>query len=208
MAHQERMLAAAVRGLHGAGAAAEAQEVQGGVREAQAGPGAEPGPGSEAGKKPEAEAEARTGPGASGEAAGRDTSSGAGATGTEPLKVGTREGGNGAASTDMRRGQQAKGEGQRQRYKPGPGAVHLSVKCAGIHWWYKSASHAAELTAGYYNPRGRNGYAKILATCRDFGAGLNFTCVEMRNSEQPAHAHCGPEELLKQVGSRSCTSDN
>jgi beta-amylase len=27
----------------------------------------------------------------------------------------------------------------------------LAGKVAGIHWWYKDQSHAAELTAGYYN---------------------------------------------------------
>lgn len=27
-------------------------------------------------------------------------------------------------------------------------AVHLGVKLAGVHWWHKSRSHAAELTAG------------------------------------------------------------
>jgi beta-amylase len=30
-------------------------------------------------------------------------------------------------------------------------SVSLSVKVAGIHWWYFHPSHAAELTAGYYN---------------------------------------------------------
>jgi hypothetical protein len=35
------------------------------------------------------------------------------------------------------------------------GEVKVSLKCAGIHWWYKSRSHGAELTAGYYNTRYR-----------------------------------------------------
>eukprot|EP00271_Cylindrocystis_brebissonii_P002065 TRINITY_DN12408_c0_g3_i1.p1 TRINITY_DN12408_c0_g3~~TRINITY_DN12408_c0_g3_i1.p1 ORF type:complete len:458 (-),score=63.23 TRINITY_DN12408_c0_g3_i1:132-1346(-) len=77
--------------------------------------------------------------------------------------------------------------------------VRLALKCAGIHWWYHSEAHAAELTAGYYNPRGRNGYAAIVDLCRRFGADLNFTCVEMRNIEQPPEAQCGPQELLNQV---------
>ena len=29
----------------------------------------------------------------------------------------------------------------------------LAIKCAGVHWWYNSRSHAAELTAGYFNTR-------------------------------------------------------
>ena len=30
----------------------------------------------------------------------------------------------------------------------------LALKCAGIHWWYRTRSHAAELTTGYYNVQG------------------------------------------------------
>jgi len=32
--------------------------------------------------------------------------------------------------------------------------VRLALKCAGIHWWYRTRSHAAELTTGYYNVEG------------------------------------------------------
>nr|GEX60184.1 beta-amylase 3, chloroplastic [Tanacetum cinerariifolium] len=38
----------------------------------------------------------------------------------------------------------------------GSGAI-LSGKIAGIHWHYKTRSHAAELTAGYYNTRHSDG---------------------------------------------------
>nr|XP_043619260.1 beta-amylase 7 isoform X2 [Erigeron canadensis]XP_043619261.1 beta-amylase 7 isoform X2 [Erigeron canadensis] len=34
----------------------------------------------------------------------------------------------------------------------------LTMKLSGIHWWYKTESHAAELTAGFYNPSNRDGY--------------------------------------------------
>ncbi len=30
----------------------------------------------------------------------------------------------------------------------------LGLKCAGIHWWYRTRSHAAELTTGYYHVEG------------------------------------------------------
>ena len=33
-------------------------------------------------------------------------------------------------------------------------AARLALKCAGIHWWYRTRSHAAELTTGYYNVQG------------------------------------------------------
>jgi beta-amylase len=75
-------------------------------------------------------------------------------------------------------------------------AARLSVKLAGVHWWFKSRSHAAELTAGYYNTRARNGYAPIFAVLARHGAGASFTCVEMRDCEHPAEARCSPEGLL------------
>ena len=77
--------------------------------------------------------------------------------------------------------------------------MQLSIKCAGVHWWYAQRSHAAELTAGYYNTHDRDGYDAVASLCARHGARLNFTCMEMRNSEHPAHACCGPEGLLLQV---------
>ncbi|KAK3264264.1 beta-amylase [Cymbomonas tetramitiformis] len=83
--------------------------------------------------------------------------------------------------------------------------VQTSIKCAGVHWWYNSRSHAAELTAGYYNTRAgnyqptRNGYDAICKLCAKYNAHLNFTCVEMRDCEHPTEAKCGPEGLLRQV---------
>lgn len=75
--------------------------------------------------------------------------------------------------------------------------------------WYNSRSHAAELTAGYFNTRAgdrspeRNGYAPIVALCAQHGVSLNFTCVEMRDIEHPWVARCGPEGLLKQIRATS-----
>ncbi len=39
--------------------------------------------------------------------------------------------------------------------------MDVAIKVAGIHWWYKSRSHAAEMTAGYYNYLERDGYEPI-----------------------------------------------
>ncbi|KAG9446831.1 hypothetical protein H6P81_012959 [Aristolochia fimbriata] len=78
--------------------------------------------------------------------------------------------------------------------------VKISVKVAGIHWHYASRSHAPELTAGYYNTRHRDGYLPIAQTLARHGAVFNFTCIEMRDDEQPAEAGCSPEGLVRQVG--------
>ncbi|KAG0453979.1 hypothetical protein HPP92_025283 [Vanilla planifolia] len=75
----------------------------------------------------------------------------------------------------------------------------ISVKVAGIHWHYGTRSHAAELTAGYYNTYFRNGYMPIAEMIGRHGAVLNFTCVEMKNSEHPTDAMCRPEELVTQI---------
>ncbi|KAJ4851269.1 Beta-amylase [Turnera subulata] len=70
---------------------------------------------------------------------------------------------------------------------------------SGIHWWYKDDNHAAELTAGYYNLKDRDGYRPIARMLSRHNAILNFTCLEMRDWEQPAIAKSGPQELVQQV---------
>ncbi|CAK9199112.1 unnamed protein product [Sphagnum jensenii] len=80
----------------------------------------------------------------------------------------------------------------------GTGAI-VSGKVAGIHWHYGTRSHAAELTAGYYNTRTRDGYAPIAQMFAKHGVTLNFTCIEMRDFEQPSDALCCPESLVRQV---------
>ena len=75
-------------------------------------------------------------------------------------------------------------------------AVKLGIKVAGVHWHYSVASHAAELTAGYYNVPGRDGYEPIMAILRKYDANMSFTCVEMRDSDHPPNYCCSPEGLL------------
>ncbi|RVW96893.1 Beta-amylase 1, chloroplastic [Vitis vinifera] len=77
--------------------------------------------------------------------------------------------------------------------------VKISVKVSGIHWHYGTRSHAPELTAGYYNTRFRDGYIPIAQMLARHGAILNFTCIEMRDHEQPQDARCAPEKLVRQV---------
>ncbi|PIM98991.1 Beta-amylase [Handroanthus impetiginosus] len=77
--------------------------------------------------------------------------------------------------------------------------VKISVKIAGIHWHYGTRSHAPELTAGYYNTRSRDGYLPIAQMLARHGAIFNFTCIEMRDHEQPQDAQCAPEKLVRQV---------
>lgn len=77
--------------------------------------------------------------------------------------------------------------------------VKVGIKLAGVHWCYRTPSHAAELTAGYYNVAGRDGYAPFFRMLRKHNASVSFTCVEMRDCEHPPDSGCSPEELLKQI---------
>ena len=72
-------------------------------------------------------------------------------------------------------------------------ACHLGAKLAGVHWWHKSRAHAAELTAGYYNTRERDGYAPLMKLLTKHGARVSFTCVEMRDCEHPPEGRCSPQ---------------
>ncbi|KAL6753941.1 beta-amylase [Haematococcus lacustris] len=78
-------------------------------------------------------------------------------------------------------------------------ACKLGMKLAGVHWWFKSRAHAAELTAGYYNTRDRDGYQPVMAVLSKVHARLSFTCVEMRDCEHPPEGRCSPQALLQQV---------
>ncbi|KAF5827053.1 beta-amylase [Dunaliella salina] len=82
-------------------------------------------------------------------------------------------------------------------------ACHLGIKLAGVHWWFKSRAHAAELSAGYYNTRDRDGYKPIMELLQRLQSRLSFTCVEMRDCEHPPEGRCSPQALLQQVIDRA-----
>ena len=77
--------------------------------------------------------------------------------------------------------------------------VKLMCPAAGLHWHYRTRSHASELTAGYFNCEGRDGYRGLVDMCRRHGVSITLTCVEMCDSQHPPQACCGPEGLLRQV---------
>jgi len=79
------------------------------------------------------------------------------------------------------------------------GRVRIAGKVSGIHWWYGDHSHAAEVTAGYYNTNMRNAYAELADVFKGADATLDFTCLEMRNTGQPARCLSRPEDLVRQV---------
>lgn len=71
-----------------------------------------------------------------------------------------------------------------------------------MHWWYKTASHAAELTAGIYNSSNRDGYASVMSMLKKHGAALCFACSEtslMDHNMDFSESLADPEGLLWQV---------
>ena len=83
---------------------------------------------------------------------------------------------------------------------PPPRPFTLALKLAGVHWWYRCPSHAAELAAGYDNAGGSGGtYRAVAALAARHGFALTLTCVEMCDGQHPPEALCGPEGLLRQV---------
>lgn len=98
--------------------------------------------------------------------------------------------------------------------------IQLLGKVSGIHWLWNTPSHAAEATAGYKNDQGqaylqviflqriiystkqiffkiKKKIAKLFAKYNVF---FDFTCFEMRDSEQTSgNCRCAPEELVYQT---------
>ncbi|KAJ0797865.1 putative beta-amylase [Helianthus annuus] len=82
------------------------------------------------------------------------------------------------------------------------GDTPISVKLPGIYWWYETNSHAAELTAGYYNSVTRDGYAPIASMLKKHEAALNLTCVDLSTVDEQKdfpEAKVDPEGLVCQV---------
>ena len=77
--------------------------------------------------------------------------------------------------------------------------IRIAGKIAGIHWWFFSSSHAAELTAGYYNNAFNDGYGAISQMFAQYDIDFEFTCMEMIDNEQPSNCACGPQELVAQT---------
>lgn len=76
---------------------------------------------------------------------------------------------------------------------------HGYVQIPSVYWWYKTSSHAAELTAGYYNPTNQNGYAPVFDVLKKYSATVKFVCSGMQISCQDNDALADPECLSWQV---------
>jgi len=73
----------------------------------------------------------------------------------------------------------------------------VAAKVSGIHWWYKTNSHAAELTAGYFNTDQQNAYQMLANMFAKYKIVFDFTALEMVDSDTSCAS--GPQELVKQT---------
>ncbi|KAG2495937.1 hypothetical protein HYH03_005868 [Edaphochlamys debaryana] len=79
-----------------------------------------------------------------------------------------------------------------------PPPLRLHAKLPALYWWFATASHAPELTAGYYNTATRDGYLPVMAVLAAHGVGARLKGAELRTAElAPVHC-CDPERQLAQ----------
>ncbi|XP_057525172.1 beta-amylase 8 isoform X1 [Amaranthus tricolor] len=78
--------------------------------------------------------------------------------------------------------------------------TQIVVKIPAVYWWYKTPSHAAELTAGFYNPTNRDGYSPVFDVLRKHSVTVKLVCprshVHFRDNDE---SFADPEGLSWQI---------
>ncbi|KAI7726963.1 hypothetical protein M8C21_011388, partial [Ambrosia artemisiifolia] len=78
--------------------------------------------------------------------------------------------------------------------------IQIVVKIPSVYWWYKSTSHAAELTAGYYNSANQDGYSAIFEVLKKHLVTVKFVCSGLHLfSDGNQDALADPKGLTWQV---------
>ncbi|KAL0330979.1 UNVERIFIED_CONTAM: Beta-amylase 8 [Sesamum angustifolium] len=78
--------------------------------------------------------------------------------------------------------------------------IQIVVKIPAVYWWYKTSSHAAELTAGYYNSSNRDGYSPLFEVLKKHAATMKFVISGLQASyPEIDEALSDPEALSWQV---------
>uniref|UniRef100_A0A1D1YTM5 Beta-amylase n=1 Tax=Anthurium amnicola TaxID=1678845 RepID=A0A1D1YTM5_9ARAE len=77
--------------------------------------------------------------------------------------------------------------------------AQIIVKIPAIYWWYKTCSHAAELTTGFYNPTNQDGYSPVFETLRKRSVTLKFVCSGALTAIQENEAFCDADGLSWQL---------
>ncbi|GKV10524.1 hypothetical protein SLEP1_g21873 [Rubroshorea leprosula] len=76
----------------------------------------------------------------------------------------------------------------------------IIIKVPAVFWWYKTASHAAELTSGYYNPTNQDGYSPVFEALKKHSVTMKFMCSGLQVSSYDSdEGFADPEGLNWQV---------
>ncbi|PPR99771.1 hypothetical protein GOBAR_AA20883 [Gossypium barbadense] len=76
----------------------------------------------------------------------------------------------------------------------------IIVKIPAVYWWFKTSSHAAELTAGYNNPTNQDGYSPVFEVLKKHSVTVKFVCYGLQIcSYENDEAFADPEGLSWQV---------
>lgn len=81
--------------------------------------------------------------------------------------------------------------------------VKISGKIPLVHSWYKTRSHPSELTAGYYNTAGRDGYEAVAEMFARNSCKVILPGMDLADVHQPHGSMSSPEVLLAQI-KRAC----
>ncbi|XP_015085910.1 beta-amylase 8 isoform X4 [Solanum pennellii] len=76
--------------------------------------------------------------------------------------------------------------------------IQIVVKIPSIYWWYRTSSHAAELTAGYYNPTNQDGYSPVFEVLKKHSVTIKFVSSGLQVPETD-DALADPEGLSWQI---------
>lgn len=78
--------------------------------------------------------------------------------------------------------------------------TQIVVKIPTVYWWYRTVSHAAELTSGYYNSANQDGYSPVLNLLKKYLVTVKFVCTGLAPTYQENDdALADPEGLSWQV---------
>ncbi|KAJ8767545.1 hypothetical protein K2173_017614 [Erythroxylum novogranatense] len=68
-----------------------------------------------------------------------------------------------------------------------------------VHSWYRTRSHASELTAGFYNTANRDGYEAVAKVFARNSSNMILPGMDLSDEHQAHESHSSPESLLAQI---------
>ncbi|XP_058086624.1 beta-amylase 8-like [Magnolia sinica] len=74
--------------------------------------------------------------------------------------------------------------------------TQIIVKIPAVYWWYRTSSHAAELTAGFYNPTNQDGYSPIINILKKHSSALKFVSIGFQAPTQENDEALADSEAL------------